>query len=143
MYLTLDNALNLLWLGMTLAGLACFGIFAARRKGAGKAQGFLALAVVALVFFPSVSDSDDLFSFSLLGGERSRQAGPGNAPAEDGKEKAGQQLVRLLEFLDHYQPAEGPAPALFLVCLAILASYRPLSLERAVACRGGRAPPAL
>ena len=144
MSLMLDSGLNLLWLGISVAALVWLAVAESRvpaRLGA-RLRRVFALVVVALALFPTVSDSDDIFSFSLLDGRLGQHGdGFGGPATEDPKEKDGLQLIRLLESLEHYEQAGGYAPAPALFCLQTLTTPRLEVFTRAVVCRPGRAPP--
>jgi len=143
MSLMLDSGLNLLWLGISVAALVWLAIAETRvaaRLGVRLRRTF-ALVVVALALFPTVSDSDDILSFSLLGHLGQRHDGFGGPATEDPKEKDGLQLVRLLESLEHYEQAGGYAPAPALFCLQTLVTPRLEVFTRIVVSRPGRAPP--
>jgi hypothetical protein len=140
----MDSALNLLWLGISVAALVWLALAERRvpaRVGA-RLRRIFALVVVALALFPTVSDSDDIFTFSLLDGHFGQHRdGFGGPATEDPKEKDGQQLVRLLESLEHYEQASEYAPAPALSCLETLTTPRLEVFTRAIVCRPGRAPP--
>jgi hypothetical protein len=144
-YITLDTLLNLLWAGICVAAL----IWAARREvkrfrtstARARLQRFAAVALFALALFPSVSDSDDLFAFSLLHAPLGH-GGAGSAPLEDSKEKASLQLASLLETLGHYPIGRIYTFTLALFCISILICFHPEYLTRTIRCRSGRAPPA-
>jgi hypothetical protein len=131
----LDNGTTLLWLGITVAAfvwLAAAESSAASRPCA-RLRRVLALVIVSLALFAPVSDVDDLFSYSLLGGGlggHSDSFGLGGAPTEDPQDKAGQQLVRLLVSLEHYEQAGEYAPAPALFCLRTLVVARTLRSAR-------------
>jgi hypothetical protein len=140
----LDSGLNLLWLVISVAALVWLAIAetrAASRVGA-RLRRIFALVVVTLALFPTFSDSDDIFSFSLFDFRPGQHGGGfGSAPTEDPKEKDGLQLIRLLESLEHYEQGGGFAPAPALFCLETLATPRLGVFTRAVVRRPGRAPP--
>jgi hypothetical protein len=146
MSFVLDSGLTLLWLGISVASFVWLAVGecrAASRLGA-RLQRVFALLVVSMALFAPVSDADDMVSYSLLDGRLGQLGdgfGFGTAPTEDPQEKAGAQLVQLLESLEHYQPAGGMAlpPALF--CVETLATPRLEVFSREVTCRSGRAPP--
>jgi hypothetical protein len=144
MSLLLDSGLNLLWLGISVAALVWLAIAEIRvaaRLGARLRRTF-ALVVVALALFPTVSDSDDILTFSLLDGHLGQHRdGFGGPATEDPKEKDGLQLVRLLESLEHYEQAGGYAPAPALFCFQTLITPRLEVFTRIVVSRPGRAPP--
>ena len=143
MSLMLDSGLNLLWLGISVAALVWLAIAETRvaaRLGVRLRRTF-ALVVVALALFPTVSDSDDILSFSLLGRLGQRHDGFGGPATEDPKEKDGLQLVRLLESLEHYEQAGGYAPAPAMFCFQTLIPPRLEVFTRIVVSRPGRAPP--
>ncbi|MGD0499039.1 MAG: hypothetical protein ABSC23_11445 [Bryobacteraceae bacterium] len=144
MQLTLDTALNLLWLSLSVGALVWLGFREARTAGAGGARlrRFFTLLVVALAIFPAVSDSDDLLSFALLGGGLGQHGGLGSASSE-ASEKAGLQLVRLLESLEHGQQSPTIAPAPAFTCVASLLALSPRVFERPIPRFSGRAPPAV
>ena len=98
--------------------------------------------MMAVAIFPSVSDSDDLFNFSLLRVPNSQRGGVGNVPSpEDSREKDNVNLARLLETLEHYQVSGIYVFALALFCIAALVSLRPVCATRTICCNSGRAPP--
>jgi hypothetical protein len=90
-----------------------------------------------------VSDSDDLFNFSLMQLPGPRQGGVGStSPPEESREKAGTlHLARLLETLDHYQISSIYVLLLVLVCVAMSLSVPRTQHTRCVLCNAGRAPP--
>ena len=144
--MTLDAALNLLWLAITLAALLCFCRMERSRSRRGLSSGrfhrLFAVCVMAVAIFPSVSDSDDLFNFSLLRIPTSQRGGVGNVPSpEDSREKDSVNLVRLLETLEHYQVSAFYVFAVSLFCIAALVALRPSCATRTIYCNSGRAPP--
>ena len=146
--IALDAALNLLWLAISLAALLWFARIErnrARRGGSrGRLRRLFAVCVMAVAIFPSVSDTDDLFNFSLLRIPTNQRGGVGNLPTpEDSREKDSVNLARLLETLEHYQVSGFYIFALALFCVAALVSIRPVCATRAICCNSGRAPPLL
>jgi hypothetical protein len=143
LHLTIDAALNLLWLGISVISLVAFWGTERRRPGLSARRGrFLRLfsvCLVAVALFPSVSDSDDLFNFSLM--QMPGRGGVGSAPLEDSKEKDSLHLASLLETLDHYSVTSFYTFALALFCFAFLAWHRTKFYTRTIRCRSGRAPP--
>jgi hypothetical protein len=142
----LDSGTTLLWLGISVAAFVWLAAAESRAASGpcARLRRILALAIVSLALFAPVSDVDDLFSYSLLGGRLGQHGdsfGFGNAPTEDPQDKAGLQLVRLLASLDHYAPVGGFAPAPALFCLQTLSTPRFEVFTRAVVRRSGRAPP--
>jgi len=145
---TLDVALNLLWLAISLAALLWFGRMERSRSRRGPSHGrfrrLFAVCMMAVAIFPSVSDSDDLFNFSLLRIPTDQRGGVGNVPSpEDSREKDNLNLARLLETLEHYQVTGFFVFALTLFCIAALVSLRTVCATRAICCNSGRAPPLL
>ena len=63
---TLHTALNLLWLGISVSALSWFAGTEWRRTGSGRWRRLLAVFGMCVTLFPSVSDTDDLFNFSLM-----------------------------------------------------------------------------
>jgi hypothetical protein len=96
---------------------------------------------MAVVIFPSISDSDDLFHFSLLQVPTRTNGGFGSAPQEDRQEKDSLQLARLLDTLEHVQASGFYLFTFALYCVAIALSLRLSSLTRSIGCNAGRAPP--
>lgn len=143
--MTLDTALNLVWLSIGAVAL-CFLAFLEKRQYRHSTRRarwlrLVAVLILTVALFPTVSSSDDLFSFSLLNSHPGKHGGAGTTPPENLKEKAGILLVRLLETLDHYQVSNICALSLALSCLAfVFALYREVA-TCAVASRPGRAPP--
>lgn len=144
-HVTLDTALNLIWLGVGLLALALLAFLEPRwfQRSTRRARSirFTAVFIVAVALFPSVSSSDDLFSFSLLSSHLGKHGGFGNTVPEDSKEKAGMQLFRLLETLNHCQICQVYSFFLVLCCTAFILTIRRDALSRVVVCRPGRAPP--
>jgi hypothetical protein len=143
----LDSGTTLLWLGISVAAFVWLAAAESRAVSGlcARLRRLCALVIVSLALFAPVSDVDDLFSYSLLGGRLGQHGdsfGFGNAPTEDPQDKAGLQLVRLLASLEHYEPVGGFAPAPALFCLQTLPTPRFEVFTRAVVCRPGRAPPA-
>ncbi len=146
--ITLDAALNLLWLAISIGALIWFARMERRRShqgsGGGRFRRFFAVCMMAVAIFPSVSDSDDLFNFSLLHIPTTHHGGVGNVPApEDSREKDSVNLARLLETLEHYQVSGFYTFAFALFFLAALISLRPICATRTICCNSGRAPPTL
>jgi hypothetical protein len=144
---SLDTALNLVWLFIGAVAL-CFLAFLEKRRYCHSTRRarwvrLVAVLVLTVALFPTVSSSDDLFSFSLLNSHLGKHGGAGTTPPENLKEKAGMLLLRLLETLDHYQVSSIYTLSLALSCLAfIFAPYREVA-TCAVPSRPGRAPPRL
>ena len=143
--MTLDTALNLVWLSIGAVAL-CFLAFLEKRRYRHSTRRarwvrLVAVLILTVALFPTVSSSDDLFSFSLLNSHLGTHGGAGTTPPDNLKEKAGMVLVRLLETLDHYQISNICTLPLALNCLAfVFALYRKIA-TCPVACRPGRAPP--
>ena len=119
----LDTALNLMWAAISVAALVWFArlewnrvasVSAARRH-----RRLFAVCLMAVAIFPSISDSDDLFHFSLLQIPTRQSGGFGSAPQEDRQEKASLQLARLLETLEHFQVSGFHLFAFALYCVAV------------------------
>ena len=115
----------------------------ARGSKAGRFQRLFAVCLMALVIFPSISDSDDLFHFSLLQVPTRQSDGFGSAPLEDRQEKDNLQLARLLETLEHFQVSGFYLFLVALCCVAVSLSPRLSSVTRSIGCNAGRAPPLL
>jgi hypothetical protein len=144
--ISLDAALNLLWLAISLAAILWFVRMEWIRSRHGGSRGrfhrFFAVCMLAVAIFPSVSDSDDLFNFSLLRIPTGQRGGVGNVPSpEDSREKDSVNLARLLETLEHYQVTGFYTFVLALFCVAALVSLRPVCGTRTICCNSGRAPP--
>lgn len=141
---TLHTALNLLWLAISICALAWFWRSESRRRSFGRWQRLLAVCALCITVFPSVSDTDDLFTFSLMQVPGNPRGGVGSAPPppEDSREKSTLHLARLLETLDHYQITAFYAVILTLFCIALSLIPRLTSESRSLFCNAGRAPPA-
>ncbi len=143
--ISLDAVLNLLWAGAGVFGLVLLYFLEKRwfRRSTSKARfrRVVVVLLVAIALFPSVSSSDDLFSFSLINRHLGKHGGFGSTVPEDSKEKAGMQLFRLLETLTHYQISAAYILCLALCCVAVVFLPRREALTRSVLCRAGRAPP--
>jgi hypothetical protein len=141
----LDTALNLLWAAISVAAFVWFSLLEWNRgrRATRKArfQRLFAVCLMAVVIFPSISDSDDLFHFSLLQVPTRQSGGFGSAPQEDRQEKDSLQLARLLETLEHFQVSGFYLFTFALCCVAISLSLRLSSFTRSTGCNAGRAPP--
>ena len=139
---SLHTALNLLWLGISVSAIVWFAGREAQRRASGRWLRLLAICAICITLFPSISDSDELFNFSLLQMPTQHHGGVGTTPPqEDSREKSSLHLARLLETLDHYQVASFWSICLTLACLGVSRSLRPHCLTRAVLFNAGRAPP--
>src|SRR5262245_6912553 len=98
-------ALNLLWLAIGVCLFAWFVRAERKRLQFGRWRRVLAIGALIITLFPSVSDTDDLFHFSLLQVPGHWNSGFGTAPPEESREKGTIHLAHLLETLDHYQVA--------------------------------------
>ena len=145
--MTLDTALNLVWLALGVSALFRLAILELRchRRSTRRArfQRLLVVLIVTLALFPAVSSSDDLFSFSLINSHLGKHDGMGTTPPEDGKERASLQLLRLLEALDHYQISGLYTLSFILSCLSFVTALPRYLVSRDVVCRSGRSPPAI
>jgi hypothetical protein len=141
----LDTALNLLWAAISVAAFVWFARLEwtgeIRVSGRARFQRLFAVLLMAVVIFPSISDSDDLFHFSLLQIPNRQSGGFGSAPQEDRQEKDSLQLARLLETLEHFQVSGFYLFTFSLCCVAISLSLRLSSFTRSTGCNAGRAPP--
>ena len=141
----LDTALNLLWAAISVAALSWFALRERnhRRRGSPLARWrrLFAVGVMTVVIFPSISDSDDLFHFSLLQVPTRQNGGFGSAPQEDRQEKDSLHLARLLETLEHFQVSGFYLLLVALCCVAVSLSLRLSSVTRSIGCNAGRAPP--
>ena len=141
----LDTALNLMWAAISVSALLWFARLE-RNRGRrvsphGRYRRLFAVCLMAVVIFPSISDSDDLFHFSLLQIPTRQSGGFGSAPQEDRQEKDNLQLARLLETLEHFQVSGFHLFTFGLYCVAISLSLRLSSFTRSIGCNAGRAPP--
>ncbi len=141
----LDTALNLLWAGISATALLWFVFLEWNRgqhaSGRSRYQRLFAVCLMAVVLFPSISDSDDLFHFSLLQVPTRQSGGFGSAPQEDRQEKDSLQLARMLETLEHFQASGFYLFTFALYCVAIAVSLHLSSFTRSIGCNAGRAPP--
>jgi len=143
--MTLDTALNLAWLSIGAIALVLLAFLERRRYRSSTRRArsvrLLAVLILMVALFPTVSSSDDLFSFSLLDSHLGKHDGAGTTPPENPQGKAEMQLVRLLETLDHYQISNIYTLSLALSCFAfVFALFREIA-ACPVVCRPGRAPP--
>ena len=143
----LDVALNLLWGAITLAALVGFGRLEGKyRFGSPKPARFkrlLAVCLMAIVIFPSISDSDDLFRFSLLQTPSSQTGGFGSAPQDERQEKSNFQLQRLLEDLEHFQVGAFYCFCFTLCFLAFALALQISTNTRTTNFCAGRSPPVI
>jgi len=145
--LTIDTALNFAWLGIGVLSVLFVAILEHRRYQAStryaRRRRLFAVLVMTVALFPAVSSSDDLFSFSWLNSHLGKHSSFGSTLPEDSKEKekAGTQLFRMLETLNHYQVSNPYTPSLTLWCLGLVLLFGRHVFTRTVLCRCGRAPP--
>jgi hypothetical protein len=141
---TLHTGLNLLWLALSVCALAWFWRVESRRRNPGKWRRLLAVCALCIAVFPTVSDTDDLFTFSLIRVPGNPHGGVGSAPPppEDPHQKSTVQLARMLESLDHYQITAVYAVTLTLLFVALFVMPRLAWETRKLLCNAGRAPPA-
>lgn len=140
---TMHAALNFLWLAISVCAMAWFWKCEWRRHVSGRRQRLLAVCALCITVFPCVSDTDDLFTFSLMQVPGNPHGGVGSAPPpEDSREKSSLHLARLLETLDHYQITAVYAVTFTLFCIALSLMPRTLCQTRSIFCSAGRAPPA-
>jgi hypothetical protein len=143
--MTLDTALNLIWVGVGVFALILLSFLERRwfphSSAKARLQRLVAVLILTVALFPSVSTSDDLFSFSLINSHLGKHGGFGSTVPEDSKEKAGMQLFRLLETLNHFQISVVHRLLLALCCVTWVLTLRRDAFTRAVLCRSGRAPP--
>src|SRR5215467_4020573 len=144
MPVTLHTALNLLWLGISVGVLGWFTRLEWTHGKSGRWRRLLAAFAMCITLFPCISDTDDLFNFSLIQTPvQHRHGGVGNAPPpEESREKSTLHLARLLETLDHYQVAAVFHPAPTVTRSSAPTSIAPSLRTRAVPCNPGRGPPA-
>jgi len=145
LHVTLDTALNLTWVGIGVVSLVLLAILEQKRHHRSTRRArwrrLVAVLIVTVALFPAVSSSDDLFSFSWINSHLGGRGGFGSSLPEDTRDKAGVQLFRLLETLNHYQVAHSWVLLFTLCCLAfVLILGREIS-TRPLFCRSGRAPP--
>ena len=101
----------------------------------------VAVCLLSLAVFPAVSDSDDLFKFSLIPVPGHHDSAGSTAPSDDSHKKTNLYLARFLETLDHYQ-VSGIAPLLPIFCfLTLLPAIQAVCRTRPILCANGRAPP--
>ena len=104
-------------------------------------QRLFAVCLMAVAIFPSISDSDDLFHFSLLQVPTPQTGGFGNAPQDERQEKGNLQLARLLETLEHFQISGFYLFLFTLASIAVSQTLRVATSSRHGNCYAGRAPP--
>ena len=141
----LDTALNLMWAAISVAALLWFARLEWNRgrrvSRHGRYRRLFAVCLMAVVIFPSISDSDDLFHFSLLQIPTRQSGGFGSAPQEDRQEKDSLQLARLLETLEHFQVSGFHLFTFGLYCVAISLSLRLSSFTRSHRLQRRTSPP--
>jgi len=136
--LGVDTVLNLLWAAICVVALSLLALTELRlRHGA---PGFwrrgMAVLVVTLALFPSVSASDDEVSFWFLTSHNSR--GGMGVPVEE-KEKA--TLARLIDVIETYQVQGIWALLIALLLVAQVRWIPKAARQRLFTARSGRAPP--
>jgi hypothetical protein len=122
-----------------VAALAWFGCLDWERSHRIRWQRLFAVFLATIALFPIVSDSDDLFSFSLLR-IPGQHHGAGTTP-EDSREKDTLQLSRALETLEHFQISAFYQITLALCFVALLTTLCLAARSRPVFASAGRAPP--
>ena len=143
--LTLDSALNWVWLGIAAGAVVWLAFQELERRGRQRRwsgpRKLVAVLLAAFAIFPAISNSDDRLSYSLLNSQLGRHDGYGTPIPEDPAESARVQLARLLETLEHCQAALVSVFALVLFCVAYTAVFRPQLRAYSVVRRSSRAPP--
>lgn len=143
--ITLDTALNLTWAGIGVVALILLAVLEKKQhRGStrhARWRRLVAVMIVTVALFPAVSSSDDLFSFSWINSHLGGRGGFGNSLPEETRDKAGLQLFRLLETLNHYQLAHSWVLLVTLCCLAFVSVLGHEAFTRSILCRPGRAPP--
>ena len=136
---TVDSILNLLWLGISVAALLWFGRRERMRSHNLSWKRLFPVVLATIALFPTVSDADDLFNFSLLQ-IPGHHHGAGTTP-EDSREKDSLQLARLLETLDHFQVSAFFRIFLSLCFVALLLTLSLVRSSRPVVATAGRGTP--
>jgi hypothetical protein len=105
--MSLDTALNFVWLAIGAVALCFLAFLEGRRYRHSTRRArwvrLVAVLILTVALFPTISSSDDLFSFSLLNSHLGKHGGAGTTPPENAKGKAGMLLLRLVETLNHSQ----------------------------------------
>jgi hypothetical protein len=144
---TLDAALNLIWLGICVSALGLLARSEFRHRYAGRARlrHLASVVLVALALFPCVSASDDFFCLSLLETHPAQQGGTGSPLPEDSHDKtaANVYLARVLSALDHVRPAAFFSLALALSFIAVVFIRPRIAASHTLLSRTGRAPPSV
>jgi hypothetical protein len=132
---TISIALNLLWAAMALAAAGVLVVCDRRPRTV------CAALILSVCLFPSISSSDDLLRFSILGshlGGRSQLAG---AADEESQPAGSGTLLFVLHTLDHGQAEDFWLPVLvFFVAGSVFCARRGVTLRHAAAS-ASRAPP--
>jgi len=143
----LVTALNFLWAAISVFALAALGAVEWRQRRISSAylrgRRLSSVLLLSLCLFPSVSTSDDLFSYSVLESHlgRNDQVG-GSSSSGETNESGTVTLLRLLISLDHFQAETFWFFCIFLTAAASVVSVRRCSPGQRVLRVTGRAPPA-
>jgi hypothetical protein len=144
-YLALPTALNLLWAAMMLSAATALVVWDWRRDGgrshALRARRLCAVLLLSLCLFPSVSSSDDLFSFSLIDSQMGRSGEIGSSPAEDSGNADSATFIHVLNVLEHFQSEAVWIFVLTLFAVGTIACTRFVLICRPAIAGSSRAPP--
>jgi hypothetical protein len=142
---TLPTMLNLLWAVMTLSAAAALVVWDCRHdrwRGRGaRARRLGAVLLLGLCLFPSVSSSDDLFSFSLFESHFGRRGATGSVPPESSEGGGATTLIIALNALEHCQSEVIWFFVLVLCAACAIACSQLMFVGRPTVAGCGRAPP--
>jgi hypothetical protein len=138
---TFETALNLLWCVIGVGGL--LGLYLSERTKCitGRRRRIVAVLLTTVSLFPCVSATDDEFCLSLLQSRVGKHGGVGAPLPEDARDKAHQNLGRILETLDHCQVSSAYTFGVIFWFVGLVLFATQLSCVRALLNQAGRSPP--
>lgn len=141
--MTLDAALNLIWVGIGVSALGLLARSEFRNIHARTARlyRFASVLLVVLALFPCVSASDDFFCLSLLETHPAQHGGMGSPLPEDTHDSI--YLTRVFGALDQVRPAAFFSLALALSFVTVVFVRPRVAASHTILSRTGRAPPSV
>lgn len=145
--MTFSATLNLIWASIAAVALGAFGLLEFRSRLSNSAGGWLrrsaCVLLAAVVLFPCVSASDDLYWLQAVRFSSETGGGTGTPLPNRSDEKPSVHLARLFEALGNFT-VSGVYLLSFTFCFfALLRSPSSVSHERYLPPSVGRSPPSL
>jgi hypothetical protein len=131
----LDTALNLVWLLLGVSALAATLGLSRRASFSSKQLHLIVVSAIVVALFPYISATDDVLRIEHFNAQQTHP--------EEGKHRAGDDLLRLYETLD--SPLLGSVCRIVFTavfCLLLIAPVQHMT-RRSIPLEAGRSPPSL